>query len=76
MAKCRSIRQKRSDIFAPFGVLLCTLSLQNAAFGSDAKSKGTLKKLKWHVKMHEKNAVELKEKRGDIFPPLGVPLCA
>ena len=32
--------------------------------------------MKWHVKMHEKNAVLLEKKRSDIFPPFGVPLCA
>ena len=32
-------------------------------------------KMKWHVKMHEKNAARIEKKRNDIFPPLGVALC-
>ena len=36
--------RKRSDIFPPFGVPLCALDLQNAAFATDVKLKKTLKK--------------------------------
>ena len=36
--------KKGTDIFAPLGVPLCTLALQNAGFGTAEKSKGTLKK--------------------------------
>ena len=39
-----SIEKKRSDIFPPFGVPLCTLDLQNPAFAMEAKLKKTLKK--------------------------------
>ena len=46
--------RKRSDIFPPFGVPLCALDLQNAAFATDVKLKKTLKKKKWHVKIHGK----------------------
>ena len=35
---------KRSDIFPPFGVPLCALDLQNAAFGTKGKLKKSLKK--------------------------------
>ena len=28
------LQKKRSDIFAPFGVHLCALALQNAGFGT------------------------------------------
>ena len=31
--------RKRSDIFPPFGVPLCALNLQNAAFGTKEKFK-------------------------------------
>ena len=41
---CRWIREKRTQIFPPFGVPLCALDLQNAAFGRQARSKETLKK--------------------------------
>ena len=36
--------RKRSDIFPPFGVPLCTLELQNAAFATKGKLKNSLKK--------------------------------
>ena len=36
--------RKRSDIFPPFGVPLCALYLQNAAFETEVKLKKTLKK--------------------------------
>ena len=35
---------KRSDIFPPFGVPLCALDLQNAAFATKGKLKKSLKK--------------------------------
>ena len=38
------LERKRSDIFPPFGVPLCPLDLQNAAFGTEVKLKKTLKK--------------------------------
>ena len=44
MNKCRLITKERRDIFAPFGVPLCALSLQDAAFGRQGKWKGTVKK--------------------------------
>ena len=40
-----------------------------------SKIESYFEKIKWHVKMHEKNAIRLDKKRSDIFPPLGVPLC-
>ena len=42
----RAIRliKTRSDTFLPLGVSLCALALQNAAFGRQVKSQGTLKK--------------------------------
>ena len=36
--------RKRRDIFPPFGVPLCALYLQNAAFETEVKLKKTLKK--------------------------------
>ena len=39
-----SLEKKRSDIFPPFGVPLCSLDLQNAGFATEAKLKKTLKK--------------------------------
>ena len=36
--------RKRSDIFPPFGVPLCTLDLQNAALATKGKLKKSLKK--------------------------------
>ena len=36
--------EKRRDIFHPLGVPLCTLSLQIAAFGREAKAKQTFEK--------------------------------
>ena len=36
--------RKRSDIFSPFGVPLCALDLQNAAFATEVKLKKSLKK--------------------------------
>ena len=41
--KCRSIREKRSDIFPSLGFPLSDLALQNAGFETAEKSKGTLK---------------------------------
>ena len=38
------LEKKRTDIFPSFGVSLCALSLQNAAFERQARSKLTLKK--------------------------------
>ena len=38
------LERKRSDIFPPFGVPLCALDLQNAAFATKGKLKKTLKK--------------------------------
>ena len=38
------LEKKRSDIFPPLGIPLCTLALKNAAFGREAKWKETLKK--------------------------------
>ena len=35
--------RRRSDIFRPFGVPLCALDLQNAAFATEVKLKKTLK---------------------------------
>ena len=35
---------KRNDIFPPFGVPLCALDLQNAAFATKVKLKKSLKK--------------------------------
>ena len=37
-------KRKRSDIFPPFGVPLCALDLQNAAFATEVKLKKSLKK--------------------------------
>ena len=36
--------RKKSDIFPPFGVPLCALDLQNAAFVTEGKLKKSLKK--------------------------------
>ena len=36
--------RKRSDIFPPFGVPLCALDLQNAAFATKGKLKKSFKK--------------------------------
>ena len=44
---CKNVylsERKRSDIFPPFGVPLCALDLQNAAFATEVKLKKTLKK--------------------------------
>ena len=38
------LEKKTRNIFLPLGVPLGALSLQNAAFGRQTKSKGTLKK--------------------------------
>ena len=43
MQKCRFIRKKRSDILPPFGVPLCALDLQNAAFATKGKLKKSFK---------------------------------
>ena len=67
--------RKRSDIFPPFGVPLCALHLQNAAFAMKGKLKKSLKN-EMARKNTCKNAVLLEKKRSDIFPPFGVPLCA
>ena len=40
-----SLEKKRGDNLPPFGVRLCPLDLQNAAFATEAKLKKTLKKL-------------------------------
>ena len=48
------LEKKRSDIFPPFGVPICALDFQNAAFATEAKLKKDFEKMKWHVKMHEK----------------------
>ena len=68
-------RERRSDIFPPFGVPLCALDLQNAAFATEDKIEKDFEKMKWHVKIHEK-CHSIRKKRTDIFPPFGVPLCA
>ena len=39
-----SSERKRSDIFPPFGVPLCALDLQNAAFATEKTLKKGLKK--------------------------------
>ena len=67
--------RKRSDIFPPLGVPLCALDLQNAAFATKGKLKKSLKN-EMARKNTCKNAVLSERKRSDIFPPLGVPLCA
>ena len=44
---CRNavlLERKRSDIFPPLGLPLCSLDLQNAAFATEVKLKKTLKK--------------------------------
>ena len=46
-----SLEKKRSDISPPFGVPLCTLALQNAAFRFQTNSKGS-----WKKEMARKNA--------------------
>ena len=38
------LERKRSDIFPPLGLPLCSLDLQNAAFATEVKLKKTLKK--------------------------------
>ena len=38
------LERKKSDIFPPFGVPLCALELQNAAFATKIKLKKSLKK--------------------------------
>ena len=38
------LERKRCDIFPPFGVPLCALDLQNAAFATKGKLKKSLKK--------------------------------
>ena len=67
--------RKRCDIFPPLGVPLCALDLQNAAFVTKGKLKKSLKN-EMARKNTCKNAVLSERKRSDIFPPLGVPLCA
>ena len=37
MKNAVSLGKKRSNIFLPFGVPLCALDLQNAAFATEAK---------------------------------------
>ena len=69
------LERKRCDIFPPFGVPLCALDLQNAAFAMKGKLKRSLKN-KMARKNTWKNAVLSERKRSDIFPPFGVPLCA
>ena len=69
------LEKKRSDIFPPFGVPLCAVDLQNAAFATKEKLKKSLKN-EMARKNTCKNAVLLEKKRSDIFPPFGVPLCA
>ena len=39
------VEKKIRDICLHLGVPLCSLALQNAGFGREAKSEGTLKKL-------------------------------
>ena len=67
--------RKRSDIFPLLGVPLCALDLQNAAFATEVKLKKTETK-EMAGKNTCKKAVLLEKKRCDIFPSLGVPLCA
>ena len=67
--------RKRSDIFPPFGVPLCALELENAAFATEVKLKKSLKN-EMARKNTCKNAVLSERKRSDIFPPLRLPLCA
>ena len=45
------LEKQRSDIFLFWGY---PYALQNAGFGKSGKSKGTLKKMKWHIKLKEK----------------------
>ena len=69
------LEKKRCDIFPPLGVPLCALDLQNAAFATKGKLKKSLKN-EMARKNTCKNVVLSERKRSDIFPPLGVPLCA
>ena len=69
------LQKKRCDIFPPLGVPLFALDLQNAAFATEVKLKKSLKN-EMARKNTCKNAVLSERKRSDIFPPLGVPLCA
>ena len=62
--------RKRSDIFPPFGVPLCALDLQNAAFATKRK---LFKKIKWHVKIHAKMSFYQKEREVTFFLLWGYP---
>ena len=69
------LERKRSDIFPPFGVPLCAPRLAKCCFCNKGKLKKTLKN-EMARKNTCKNAVFIRKKRSDIFPPFGVPLCA
>ena len=65
--------RKRSDIFPPFGVPLCALDLQNAAFATEVKLKKDFEKKKWHVKIHAKMPLDSRKKELKSFLPWGYP---
>ena len=74
--KCKNAvlsERVRSDIFPPLGVPLCALDLQNAAFATKGKLKKSLKKIKWHVKIHAKMSFYQKEREVTFFPLWGYP---
>ena len=74
--KCKNAvlsERKKSDIFPPFGVPLCALDLQNAAFATKIKLKKSLKKKKWHVKIHAKMPFYQKERELTFFLFWGYP---
>ena len=66
------LERKRSEIFPPFGVPLCALDLQNAAFATKVKLKKTEKKI-WHVKIHAKMPFYQKEREVTFFLLWGYP---
>ena len=70
------LEKKRSDIFLSFGGTPMHFWLAECWFWNFGKIEKKFQKIKWHVKVHEKMSIRLEKNKSDIFPPLGVPLCA
>ena len=66
------LEKKRSDIFPPFGVPLCAVDLQNAAFATKEKLKKSLKN-EMARKNTCKNAVLLEKREVTFSLLLGYP---
>ena len=70
------LERKRCDIFPLLGGTPMRSRLAKCCFCNGSKIEKEFKKMKWHIKIHAKMPFLSERKRGDIFPPFGVPLCA